>query len=470
MLRSLVARLPVLALVLACCAELPAQGWSDRTAAGGPPPRWSHGMCYDPVRQYVLLSGGIDTSQPGRTDTWSWDGTAWQPRGTAPASFRSLVVHGSTNKVLGIAMQSPQSGGVAAYEWDGAQWTLSGQASVASWAWADDLTAAYDPVRQETVVVSRSAATINTVVVFDGTNWSSRTCTTGLPTLYTTGYARMLAWDPVALRIVCAQDEQSYILIGSTWIPLPAQRFYEWNGAGWNLRMPATVPARGGAMATDTTRSCVLQLDGEYPSSQTPGSNQPHHTWSYANGVSTRLTTFTAPAARLNASMAFDPVRGVAVLFGGYYQYLAMGDTWEFDLGPLATFTAFGTGCTGSRGVPQLTAQNGSLPRIGATFQAHLSNLPWTGPVFLLLGLSDTNYSGTPLPIDLAMLGAPGCLLRTSIEDVQSVANVLGTAIWSFTVPPVAGASFYVQALPLDPFANALGLTLSNGGHGVIGL
>lgn len=172
--------------------------------------------------------------------------------------------------------------------------------------------------------------------------------------------------------------------------------------------------------------------------------------------------------------MAFDSNRGVHVLFGGVTNVVNnashLADTWEFDLGPLATFTPYGTGCTGSRGVPQLVAQTNSLPRIGQTFSTRTSNLPWTGPALMLLGVSDTNYSGTPLPVDLSMLNAPGCFLRTSIEDVQPLQNVLGTATWSFVIPPVPGATFYLQTVPFDAVANPLGLTFSNGGRAVVGL
>ncbi len=168
--------------------------------------------------------------------------------------------------------------------------------------------------------------------------------------------------------------------------------------------------------------------------------------------------------------MAFDPTRGVCVLFGGYNQGGYMADTWEFDLGPLASFTSYGVGCAGSRGVPNLAAQGTSQPRIGSTFTAQVTNLPWTGPAFLVLGLSNTTYGSTPLPIDLGFLGAPTCALRTSIDDIQGVVNILGSASWNWTVPPIPGASFFVQVLPIDPGVNALALTASNACHGVIGL
>ena len=116
------------------------------------------------------------------------------------------------------------------------------------------------------------------------------------------------------------------------------------------------------------------------------------------------------------------------------------------------------------------TAQNNSLPRIGQTFTTRVSNLPWTGLALMLLGESNTTYGTAPLPVDLGFLNAPNCLLRTSIDDLQPLQNVLGTATWSFTIPPVPGAVFYMQAVPFDATANGLGLTFSNGGRAVVGL
>jgi len=146
-----------------------------------------------------------------------------------------------------------------------------------------------------------------------------------------------------------------------------------------------------------------------------------------------------------------------------------LGDTWEFDLGPSPSFTPYGTGCTGSRGVPNLAAQTNSVPRTGTTFSARTSNLPWTAPTFLLFGLSNTNSSGLPLPFDLGIAGAPGCSLLASIDDIQATNNVLGTAVWSLAVPTLPGASFYVQSVAFEASANSLGVVLSNAGHGTLG-
>jgi hypothetical protein len=89
--------------------------------------------------------------------------------------------------------------------------------------------------------------------------------------------------------------------------------------------------------------------------------------------------------------------------------------------------------------------------------------------VFLFLGLSNTTYGPTPLPFSLAGFGAPGCSVLASGEALYPLTNVLGSAVWQFQVPNFPGTTFYNQAFPFDPAANALGLTTSNCGQGTIG-
>ena len=104
------------------------------------------------------------------------------------------------------------------------------------------------------------------------------------------------------------------------------------------------------------------------------------------------------------------------------------------------------------------------------SFSVLIDNLPWSAPTFLLFGLSNTSSSGLPLPFDLSVAGAPGCTLLTSIDNIIPVSNVLGSAAWTINLPNLPGASFYLQAVPFEASANSLGVALSNGGHGLLGL
>jgi hypothetical protein len=203
----------------------------------------------------------------------------------------------------------------------------------------------------------------------------------------------------------------------------------------------------------------------------------PNHTWTVAGSVAEQLGLFGEPTRRQGAGIAFDPVRNRTVVFGGINAPVvagayALADTWEFELGAGASYATYGTGCAGARGVPSIAAQGPSLPHIGQTFSLQVNNLPLTGPVFLFLGVSNTIYGPTALPLSLGFLGAPGCTALASGDSLFVLTDVLGSAVWQFAVPNVPnapGATFYNQAFVFDPTANALGLTTSNGGLATIG-
>lgn len=452
---------------LACL--VPAQGWTDRTGPTNPGPSSGHSMAFDPSSGLTIMVRL--NQQATASETWTWDGVTWANLGVAPFRLSGLVWHESTQQVVGLSLTTPQTAPItySVHAWTGSAWSsaLSSVTLPGSSYHVPTLRGAHDPVRQESVFRVPGSFS-NGVLVFDGSSLFERSMASG-PGF--NAVSEDLAWDPVAQRVVMARAESYPALLGATWVNLPIVRFYEWSGYGWNIRIPATSPGFLGAMATDSLRQRIVLLDGDYPGSQTLGGNQPHHTWTFSSGVGTQLTTQLAPFARQNAAMAFDSQRGVIVLFGGGAGSLGtLADTWEFDLGPVASFTPYGLGCSGSRGVPQVSAPLGSLPRIGTTFNVQVSNLPLTGPAFLGIGFSDASYGASPLPLDLTSLGAPGCQLLQSLDALLPLPNVLGSANWSFTVPAIPGGEFFVQAFPFDPPANAFGYTASNAGKAVLGL
>jgi hypothetical protein len=264
-----------------------------------------------------------------------------------------------------------------------------------------------------------------------------------------------MAFDPVANKLLLNTNGGGM----SAW--------FEWNGTNWQQRYLPGAPSAGGAMCTDTTNQRLVMLDAVMNSSL-------NHTWSVVNGTVQQLASPTEPARRFGTAMAYDPIRQRVVMFGGTPVWtssttFALGDTWEFQPVAGASYTTFGAGCVGSRGVPTLAASFGGAPHIGQTFQATVTNLPLQGLTVMFLGLSNTTYGTIPLPFGLAPLGAPGCSVLSAGDDVGIVTNVLGTGFWQWTVPNAPGFAFYNQAFVFDGAANGLGITTSNGGHGVIG-
>ena len=171
------------------------------------------------------------------------------------------------------------------------------------------------------------------------------------------------------------------------------------------------------------------------------------------------------PAVRTGYAIAYDSNRSRFVLHGGS----GYADTWELELGPLASYSTTGTGCVGTGGTPTLQAANGTLPVAGSQFNVQVSGMPWNTFSFMFLGTQNASYAGVPLPFDLAPVGAPGCVLRTPGTYLYGFPNVLGTGLWTYNVPYLPGQTFYNQAIIFDPTANSLGLTVSNVGEATIG-
>jgi hypothetical protein len=129
------------------------------------------------------------------------------------------------------------------------------------------------------------------------------------------------------------------------------------------------------------------------------------------------------------------------------------------------SYATFGVGCAGSAGTPELQLVN--LPALGTTFRVDLVNLPATaGFAYFVVGFSNTVWNSTPLPLDLAILGMPGCTGYVS-ADGSVLRPAAGGASWSLPLPnnpSLAGLRFYVQGVSLQqsPF------TVSNAGEALI--
>lgn len=135
-------------------------------------------------------------------------------------------------------------------------------------------------------------------------------------------------------------------------------------------------------------------------------------------------------------------------------------------------FSPLGAGCAGSNGVPTLSAAN--VPTLGQVFLLRLDQAPPLAPVLLYAGFSDQTSTLGPLPIDLAMIGGPGCVWRNSAELQLglSLCDASGHVNNPLAIPAGAswlGVEFFPQYLVIDRPANALGATVSNAARATIG-
>jgi hypothetical protein len=132
----------------------------------------------------------------------------------------------------------------------------------------------------------------------------------------------------------------------------------------------------------------------------------------------------------------------------------------------------FGPGCRSSvLTEPQLNSA--VRPVIGTAVPTWVTRVPPPGVVLLMLGLSDANYGGLPLPLELGGIGAPGCWLMVS-PDVTMAGTTLGSGIPFVlqlpTTPGSLGTTIFQQAALLNPPANAFGVVLTNAMEQFIGL
>ena len=106
---------------------------------------------------------------------------------------------------------------------------------------------------------------------------------------------------------------------------------WEWDGEDWELRDTGGPSGRRfHAMAYDDARGVTVLFGG----GEAGGDEFLGDTWEW-NGDSWDLRSTEGPSPRIAAAMAYDAAREVTVLFGGAYNdgtaWIAYGDTWEWD-------------------------------------------------------------------------------------------------------------------------------------------
>lgn len=173
--------------------------------------------------------------------------------------------------------------------------------------------------------------------------------------------------------------------------------------------------------------------------------------------------TWTVPAA------VSSTVRVRVIQDNAGRDYMDVSDADLAIVAAPASFTAIGQGCSGSAGVPTLSAQGGQLPRLGGSFSFEVTNVPATAPSTTVL----LAFAATP-PIDLGAIGMPGCVLRILPRlNLNATPTGQGTATATINIPndpALIGGHVIGQAFVVDPASStALGATLSNAGDAVLG-
>ncbi len=125
-----------------------------------------------------------------------------------------------------------------------------------------------------------------------------------------------------------------------------------------------------------------------------------------------------------------------------------------------------GQGCIGSNGKAPVMTYPGAPVQGNSTFQVNLQDCPPGVKARMMLGLSNTQHNGIPLPLDLGFMGAPGCTLDLGIIlQFDFFTDPFGELHLPLILPvdPINhGLVLYVQFAVFDAGANFSGLTTSN--------
>lgn len=438
--------------LLALAATAPCQ-WQNRMPAGGPGPLAAMAMAADTTGLVVLSGGDTGTfPNPFSTATWLYSQGTWlqSPAAGPSGRYEAQMIYDvlRTRWVLYGGWTSPfsvGSGNDETWEFDGVTWSQATTANTPGGFWKHAMS--YDLLRGVTVLFGGATnglpgATDGTYE-YDGTNW------TQLAPATTPGWRENHA--------MCFHTNLGATVMFGGFNPLAnsvQNETWTWDGSNWSLVAPVgpQPPARASAeMVYDSVRG-VCVLHGGNDNSGTPFDD----TWEFDGVIWTQMPG-SGPGNRAFGA-AFDASERVVVRYGGIGHTT---ETWTFG----ATLRTFGTGCTGSNGVPALDATD--APRLGIDYDLTLDNLnPGISAGFFALSLSAT----APTPLD--PIGMPGCIGYVAPDLLLSGAAASGSAATQLNLPgapTLIGTVVYAQGLSFDPGINAAWLTASNALEGVIG-
>jgi hypothetical protein len=437
---------------LLAAAALPAQ-WVLQPAPVAPSPRVAPAMAANTAGAVILFGGQTGSIQtPASAETWQFDGSVWQqlaPFGSPSGRSRAAFVLDSTRNVFvlhgGFANGSPL-GNTETWEFDGVAWTLVAPPTLAPGVFGH--AACFDSARSRVVVFGgvdgSSPVSSSATHEYDGTDWQLVNPTSNPGPRY--GAAMCFAVN-LGRAVLFGGLDGSGQIVATTWL---------YDGTTWQQAAIAgpSPPARVGAgIAYDPVRGVCVLVGGF-------GSTGPRNdTWEFDGSSWQQQPSTPLPAAEL-AGLAYDVGHQTLVRFGGFSGSQIHGETWRFG----ANTAVFGSGCAGSHGVPLLQAT--TLPTFGGTYHLQLTNLVPAVPLAVIV-FALSAQPGVPL----APIGMPGCSAFVS-PDLFVALAAFGTAQFATNVPPNPGlfaAELFAQGISLDAAANAAGLTVSNAVKAVIG-
>lgn len=386
--------------------------WTNITPVSGPLPaaRDWYGCAYDTQRGRLVLFGGRSTALAADLgDTWEFDGTTWTQRTPAIAP-------------------SPR------------RWTAM----------------AYDTLRNETILFGGANGS---TYHGDTWSWNGTSWTQLAPATSPSNRARgAMSYDVTRGETIYFGGRDAVGALGDTW---------KWNGTTWTQVVTTTAPGSLGvpglfayAITYDFLRDRHVIFGGTRTSGTLAG------TWEFDGVDWLQRSPATVPASRTIPILTYLLSQGKSYLFGGF-QTTQLSDTWEYQTAQFPVATTFGAGCAGGGGVVTLTPDN--QPWLGDTFTATATNLAAGSLAFVVVGFSNSAWTGGALPVPLIALnpGAGiGCDLLVSPDAATLQFPVGGQVVASLNLPSstaFAGFTLYDQVLQIELSGPTPVISASNG-------
>ncbi len=327
--------------------ESDGRGWTPMgvNAFNTPHGLSSPAAVYDDTRGTVLVSGGWDSvSGVYPRATWRWNGAQWQLDTALPQpSGADAGMAYDRGRGRAVLFGGREFGSLAeTWEWDGARWAQRLTAATPAARFSHAM--GYDTTRGVTVLFggfgSGPTNPLRDTWEWDGTTWILRSAS-GPP-----GGQATMAFDETRARMVLLTDGETWEWDGSTWrggptvgpsageplafVPATGRvsvfeadgTVWSWDGAAWsstraNPHPPGLFNQSRGLCYDVHRRRAVTVHDGE--------------TWEYDGANWQRVATSPQPMPQFGYSLAYDPRRRRAVLFGGFTAGIAFAATWEWD-------------------------------------------------------------------------------------------------------------------------------------------
>jgi N-acetylneuraminic acid mutarotase len=319
--------------LMASCSP---SAWNDLNPSSAPSIRFGASMVFNPSDGQILLFGG--QSSPDGTllnDTWVYDvqGNIWNmvspPSSPSPRDGCTMVFDPSTGQVILF-------GGFDGTNHIGETWTYGYDIATNNFIWTN-VTPSVSPSPRNAPSMAFDSSS-GQVVLFGGYStldlndtwlYDSKANTWTEVSPLTSPQARdssSMTFDPCRGQIVLFGGYSNGSNLNDTWA------FNTLTNTWTNLTTPSSPPARFGSSMD--FNPCIGQIilfgGGVYPGSYLDD------TWVFNSSTNDwqELTLSGNPGAREFANIAFNPINGSIILFGGVNNDndpQAFGDTWEIQ-------------------------------------------------------------------------------------------------------------------------------------------